>query len=471
MDLILASQSGIRQHILTSARLAFTTSKPRIDEQEITKSLIAEGALPRDIPDTLAELKAQKISNKNPGAMVLGCDQVLVFDGQIYGKPATPDDLVAQLNDMQGKEHRLITGNVVYRDGKPLWRHVGIARLVMQTLSLDEIQTYVANTWENVHHCAGGYQFENTPDLFRSVKGDWFDIMGLSIGPLIGFLDQHDPDLNLQKPKLAAVLGHPINHSKSPKLHGTWLAKYKISGDYMAIDTAPDHFQSTVKMLIDLGFQGFNVTIPHKEAALAMADITTEVAQKMGASNTLVVQKDKTILADNTDGFGFMRNILSAQPDWDATAGPVLILGAGGAARAIVVSLLDAGAPEIFLTNRTKQRAEMFAQEFGNRITVVDWENRNDYAEKSMTLVNTTSLGMTGKPPLEIDLGRVQPGTLVTDLVYTPLETDLLKQASLRGCKTVGGLGMLLHQGRPGFESWFGVAPTVDADLEGAVLS
>ncbi len=270
---------------------------------------------------------------------------------------------------------------------------------------------------------------------------------------------------------LAAVFGHPIAHSKSPLLHGHWLKEHGIQGHYIPMDVKPEDFETVLRNMHKMGFRGANVTTPHKERALEIADQVTDRATLIGAANTLIFHEDGKILADNTDGYGFIQNLRQNAPDWDPTLGPAVVLGAGGAARAIVASLLDVGVPEILITNRTRVRAEQLRDDFGARLKVVEWVQAPSILEQGATVVNTTSLGMTGKPDLKMNLDGLQPGALVTDLVYTPLETDLLKAAKVKGCVTVDGVGMLLHQATPGFERWFGPRPEVTEELRQLVLS
>ncbi len=471
MDLILASQSTMRRRILNAARIDAQFMSPQIDEENITKSLIAVQALPRDIADTLAEHKALKISRKNLDSWVIGCDQILVFEGEVFGKPVSPEALKDTLSRFSGQTHSLVTANVIYKNGKPQWRHVSISQLSMRIITATEIDTYIEAHWPVVKHSAGGYHFERTPDLFSSVRGNWFDIMGLSIDPILSFLNQNQTGSPFQTPRLAAVLGHPVAQSKSPLMHGHWLKKNQVSGDYIAIDIPPMRFNTTVRMLFDVGFSGFNVTIPHKVQALAFADDMSSRAHRIGAANTLIKMDSGKISADNTDGYGFMTNLGSQSSTWLPGAGPSLVLGAGGAARAVLVALLDAGAPKIYLCNRTRARAEDLAADISYCIEVIDWEDKQDILPDVFTVVNATSLGMTGKPPLELDLKNVNPDALVTDLIYAPLETQLLRDARARGCEVVSGIGMLLHQGVPGFDAWFGSWPAVDEELEALVLS
>lgn len=270
---------------------------------------------------------------------------------------------------------------------------------------------------------------------------------------------------------LAGVLGHPIAHSRSPALHGYWLRRYGLKGFYIPMDIAPLDLADAVRMLPTLGFVGVNVTIPHKEAILQIADIVTDRAALIGAANTLIFRKDGKIHADNTDGMGFIANLRQHAPNWHPPAGPAAVLGAGGAARAVVAALLEAGVPEIRLSNRTRPRAEALRSDFGAKVVVQDWVQSGAMMEDCATVVNTTSLGMAGKPPLHVPMDALAPGTLVTDIVYTPLQTQFLIEAQARGCVTVDGLGMLLHQAAPGFERWFGQRPDVDEATRQAVLS
>ncbi|SHH00099.1 shikimate dehydrogenase [Cognatishimia maritima] len=269
---------------------------------------------------------------------------------------------------------------------------------------------------------------------------------------------------------LAAVIGHPIAHSKSPMLHGYWLKKYGIAGHYIPMDVKPEDLETVLRNMHKMGFVGANVTIPHKTRALDIADQVTDRATLIGAANTLIFHEDGKILADNTDGYGFIQNLRQSAPDWDPTAGAAVVLGAGGAARAVVASLLDVGVPEIFISNRTRVRAEQLRDDFGARLKVVEWVKAGEVLEDGATIVNTTSLGMTGKPDLKVSLDGLQPGSLVTDLVYTPLMTPFLTEAKERGCVTVDGLGMLLHQATPGFERWFGPRPEVTDELRQVIL-
>ncbi|MFE3835826.1 shikimate dehydrogenase [Pseudogemmobacter sonorensis] len=270
---------------------------------------------------------------------------------------------------------------------------------------------------------------------------------------------------------LAAVLGHPVAHSRSPALHGYWLRRYGLQGHYIPMDVAPQDLNQVIAMMPRMGFVGANVTIPHKEAILSIADIVTDRAALIGAANTLIFRKDGKIHADNTDGAGFIANLRQQAPGWNPAAGPAVVLGAGGASRAVVAALIEVGAPEIWLANRSRPRAEALRSDFGAKIVVHEWSTVWQVLDDCATLVNTTSLGMVGKPPLQINMERLGPQTLVTDLVYTPLQTQFLAEARVCGCPTVDGLGMLLHQAAPGFERWFGQKPEVDEATRQAVLT
>lgn len=273
-----------------------------------------------------------------------------------------------------------------------------------------------------------------------------------------------------EKIPLAGVIGHPVAHSRSPRLHRHWLNTYGIPGFYIPMDVAAADLEQVLRTLPKMGFVGVNVTIPHKEAILGIADQVTDRATLMGAANTLIFRKDGKIHADNTDGYGFMENLRRGAPDWDPKSGPAVVLGAGGAARAVVSALLDAGVPEILLTNRTRNRAEKMKEDFGQRVRVVDWVQAGNIIDDAALVVNTTSLGMVGKPELRVPLDGLRRDAVVTDLVYTPLKTHLLQVAEEAGCTTVDGLGMLLHQAVPGFERWFGTRPEVDTATRAAAL-
>lgn len=273
------------------------------------------------------------------------------------------------------------------------------------------------------------------------------------------------------RPLLAGVIGSPIAHSKSPKLQNYWLSRYGITGYYIPMEIAQADLETVLRTMPQMGFVGCNVTIPHKETVLGLADVITDRAALIGAANTLTFGSDGKIIADNTDGYGFMENLRQGAPDWRPESGPAVVLGAGGASRAILSSLIEAGVPEIRLANRTKARAEAMRSDFGSRIAVHDWVEIPDMLEDAATLVNTTALGMEGKAELKISLDPLPVSALVTDIVYTPLITPLLRQAADRGNPIVDGLGMLLHQATPGFERWFGQKPDVDDTTRALVLS
>lgn len=262
-----------------------------------------------------------------------------------------------------------------------------------------------------------------------------------------------------EAPRLAGVIGWPIGHSRSPALHGHWLTRYGIRGHYIPMAVAPEDFEAAVAALPKLGFRGVNVTLPHKEAALVRAEKVTEPAARIGAANTLTFLPSGGFRADNTDGIGFTANLRQSRPEWRPERGPALVLGAGGAARAVVQALADEGVPEIRLANRTRERAEALAATLTGEICVVAWAEAETAMEGVATIVNTTSLGMEGQPPLEIGFAAAPPDALATDIVYQPLVTPFLQRAAAAGLATVDGLGMLLHQAVPGFETWFGRRP------------
>ncbi|MCL4675141.1 MAG: shikimate dehydrogenase [Pararhodobacter sp.] len=268
--------------------------------------------------------------------------------------------------------------------------------------------------------------------------------------------------------RLAAVIGDPIAHSRSPRLHGHWLQRYGLGGYYVPLHVTPSDFAGVLETMPRMGFVGANVTLPHKLDALAHADVVTPLARRIGAANTLSFTA-RGIEADNTDAYGFSQNILSTVPGWAPRRAAVI--GAGGATRAVVSALQDLGVQDIRLTNRTPQRARDLAIEFGPPLTTVPWSERSAMLDGCDTLVNATTQGMVGNPPLDLDLTLLPRDAVVNDLVYTPLETPLLVQARARGNTCVDGLGMLLHQAAPGFQRWFGREPEVDALLRNAVLA
>jgi len=269
---------------------------------------------------------------------------------------------------------------------------------------------------------------------------------------------------------LAGVIGAPVAHSRSPLLHGHWLARHGLPGHYVPLHVEAADLPAVLAALPRAGFVGANVTIPHKEAVLALADEVTATARRIGAANTLVFRPDGSLLADNTDAYGFAANMRQSAPDWRPEIGPAAVIGAGGAARAILAALLDLDVPRIRIANRTLDRAQALRAEFGPRIDVCDWDERSDMLDGAVTLVNCSSLGMVGKAPLEIALDALPASATVCDIVYTPLETPLLRAARAKGCVGVDGLGMLLHQAAPAFEHWFGIRPEVDQPLRDLVL-
>lgn len=269
---------------------------------------------------------------------------------------------------------------------------------------------------------------------------------------------------------LAGVIGSPIAHSRSPRLHAYWLRKYGLAGHYVPLDVSQADLREVLAAMPKMGFVGCNVTIPHKETVLQLADVVTDRAALIGAANTLIFRKDGKIHADNTDGYGFIANLRQNAPGWKPASGPAAVFGAGGAARAVVASLLEVGVPEIRVTNRTRPRAEGLRAEFGAKVVVYDWVQAGNMLDDAATVVNTSSLGMVGKPDFLVPLDGLMPSAVVTDIVYTPLRTKFLETAAAMGCMTVDGLGMLLHQAAPGFERWFGTRPEVDQATRDAVL-
>jgi shikimate dehydrogenase len=274
--------------------------------------------------------------------------------------------------------------------------------------------------------------------------------------------------------RLAGIMGWPVAHSRSPLLHGFWLDETGVDGAYLPLPVRPEHIGEALRALPILGFRGCNLTIPHKQTALSVVDRVEPSARRIGAVNTIIVAPDGTLEARNTDAFGFRENLREAVPNWHPAAGAVVILGAGGSARAVVAALTDAGVTEIRIVNRTATRAEAVARDLSTpttRITVHSWDEASAVQRHAGLLVNTTSLGMTGQPPLALDLSPLPLSAPVVDIVYVPLETGLLEAARRRGHPVADGIGMLLHQGRPGFEAWFGAPVRVTRELRAAIMA
>jgi len=265
-------------------------------------------------------------------------------------------------------------------------------------------------------------------------------------------------------------MGWPISHSRSPLLHGFWLRELEIDGAYLPFAVDPADIETALRALPVLGIAGVNLTVPHKELAMAVCDHIDPIGQRIGAVNTIVVNGDGSLSGTNTDAFGFLEN-LKSDSTWRAVDGPALVLGAGGAARAIVAALVDDGVKDIRIANRTLSRADSLAEEFGGAVMSVPWAEAEAAMDGVALLVNTSTLGMTGQPDLEIGLDELPKSAIVNDIVYSPLETTLLRQARTRGNPVVDGLGMLLHQARPGFAAWFGKEPQVSDGLRAHILA
>jgi shikimate dehydrogenase len=268
---------------------------------------------------------------------------------------------------------------------------------------------------------------------------------------------------------LAGVMGWPVMHSRSPRLHNYWLDKYGLVGAYVPLAIEAQGLRAALRALPALGFSGCNLTIPHKEAAFGIVDEVDLPARRIGAINCVVVRPDGALFGRNHDGWGYIESIIEAAPGWRADAGPIVVVGAGGGARAVVVGLADRGAREIRIVNRTLERAREFERTIGGPVRALDWARRADALDGAAMLVNTTSQGMVGQPTLDISLDRLPTTALVSDIIYIPKETPLLAAARARGNRTVNGLGMLLNQARPAFRDWFGVMPEVTPELRAMI--
>ena len=271
--------------------------------------------------------------------------------------------------------------------------------------------------------------------------------------------------------KLAGIMGMPVLQSRSPIIHNHWIREHGISAAYGHLPVQIDRVEAAVRGLSALGLAGCNITQPHKLAAFPLMDWLSPAAQRIGAINCIVVQADGALHGFNFDGEGFVQSLREQRPQWRAAQGPVVVLGAGGAARAVLCALIDEGAREIRLINRTRDKAEALAAGSGSIVQVIDWSSRHDALDGAALLVNSTNQGMYGQPPLDLSLDALPLNAIVSDLIYVPLETPLLATARARGHAIVNGLGMLLHQAVPAFEAWFGVRPVVNDSLRRAVLA
>lgn len=268
---------------------------------------------------------------------------------------------------------------------------------------------------------------------------------------------------------LAGVMGWPVMHSRSPMLHNYWFRQHGLTGTYVPLAIRPEGLASGLRALHPLGFAGCNLTIPHKQQAMTIVDSVDALAKAIGAISCVVVGADGSLAGTNNDCYGFIHNLRQSQPGWRADAGPIAVIGAGGGSRAVCYGLAQEGAKEIRLINRTFARAKGMAEAFGGPIRALPWEERHDALEGAAMIVNTTSCGMVGQPALDISLDRLPKTALAADIIYIPLETPFLAAARSRGNRTVNGLGMLLHQGRPAWKAWFGIEPEVTAELRAMV--
>ena len=270
---------------------------------------------------------------------------------------------------------------------------------------------------------------------------------------------------------IAGVLGNPIAHSKSPILHHFWLRQNKIKGFYIPLKVSDDDLEMTLRNLPKIGFSGVNVTVPHKESVMSFAKIKTERASLIGSANTLTFLPEGGFKADNTDGYGFMKNLEEQAPVWDPKEAKVLILGAGGACRAVIGALLESGVEKLHVTNRTQKRAIDLQVFFNNQIELIEWSEKEELLKNVNTVINATTLGMVGSDELQFSLSKANENTTIVDLVYNPINTPLLVEAHKKGCHVVNGIGMLLHQAIPGFNEWYGIKPTITKELLNRVMS
>ncbi|NNL89367.1 MAG: shikimate dehydrogenase [Marinicaulis sp.] len=455
-SIILASGSTIRAEILRSHGVNFSIIKPGVDEDTVKKECAEQNLDLETMAMRLAEEKCMAVARDNPG-FVIGSDQILEFENRAYDKPNDMGEARARITELAGKPHSLINATALALDGTIVWRNLARPVLKIRPLEDAEVDAYIDAAGPAILSSVGAYQIETAPgaQLFESIAGDRYAVLGLALYPLLKAMrinGAFGEEMKSAKPVLAGVLGHPIGHSLSPVLHNYWVKSAHINGHYVAIDAGPDEasFAKAANAARALGFAGLNVTIPHKEHALEYADSASDRAREIGAANMLSF-RDDGVFADNSDSAGFATPLYGKIPDEKVKA---LLLGAGGAARAIIHAIrsFDKGA-EITVANRTIEKAEKLASEFG--VEVADWDERDAASIDKNLLVNTTNLGMKGAPALDFDVSNLPAKAVVYDIVYTPLETPLLRAAAARGLASVSGIEMLVWQAVPGFEAWF----------------
>ena len=476
--IILASGSVIRADILRRHGITFDIVKPGVDESIIKTEAFAAGIGLEETAMRLAEAKCMAVASAKKG-FVIGSDQILEFDGRAYDKPASLAEAKARFLEMRGRTHSLINATVLAKDGEIIWRNLSRPELTLRNMTAAFIDDYLAEAGEEVLASVGAYQVEIALglSLFERIDGDWFAVQGLAVYPLLREMSRRSAfgaAWANPAPVIAGVVGSPVSHSLSPLIHNEWARRACVDGEYRTFEVAPGYeaFAKAMDALRAEGVAGVNVTIPHKENALRYAASASDAAREIGAANMLTFTETGAV-ADNSDGFGFA-NSLKAALGPDKEIERALVLGAGGAARGVVAALLKLGCATISITNRTREKAEKLGEEFG--LMVVDWDARADALRDCDLLVNTTSLGMTGQPPLDLELSALPDAAIVYDIVYAPLETPLLKTARERGAKTINGLEMLMHQAAPGFAAWFGdrpypVIPRVDDALRDLLVA
>eukprot|EP01037_Dinobryon_pediforme_P002387 gene2387-2422_t len=407
---------------------------------------IDERSLETDVPldeisACLATQKALAVSNLYADHIVLGSDQTLICDGRLYHKPSNRAEAALHLQDLSGRAHCLNASASLACNGRILFETTQIATLAMRALSPVFIDAYLDKMGDEVLFTVGGYQIEALGlHLFDTIEGDHFTILGCPILP----------------------------HSRSPLIHNYWLKQFGLPGLYELAEVAPEALTDFIKSMPAQGYRGGNVTVPHKQAVLPLCDHLTARAREIGAVNTLWFENDE-LYGDNTDALGFAANLDEYAPDW-RTARRAMVLGAGGASRAIIYALREAGLQNLIVVNRDEARARMLASLWTGSFQTIGWDSIADHLPDVDLLINTTSLGMAGQPALTLPWDKTKAGLIVHDIVYVPLETDLLKSAKEHHYQTVDGLGMLLHQAVPGFAHWFGQVPTVTPTLRQLIV-
>jgi septum formation protein len=457
---VLASRSAARAALLAGAGVPFETADAGVDEAALKTALLADGSGPRDIADALAEAKAVKVSARRPGVLVIGADQTMDFEGVLFDKPETMQVARDRLRALRDKTHKLHSAVVVARDGEPIWRVVETASLTMRPFSDAYLDGYLSRVGPVLLSSVGAYQLEGEgAQLFSAVRGDYFTILGLPLFGLLDLLRRHEvlphDHRRGQGRRRRRLARRPLPQPADPQRLDRALG---LDAVYVPFAVAPERIAAFVEGCRGV-LVGLNVTVPHKTAVLDFATGETS-AVYAHAANVLEIYEDGRVVATNTDGVGLLAAFAEQAPSWDPAIGPVVVIGAGGAARGAVAALDDAGVPEVLVVARRAEAAiELAGMTWCDmRVSGHGFEEIATVSRDATAIINASSAGLKGEgtlPPMD----AAPLGAVFMDMVYTPLRTPFLQAAAARGHLTVDGLAMLIGQARPSFQAFFGVAP------------